>query len=132
MEFNDLTKYSEEELRKLDLINQILWDEKTRDLDGLQKLNTLEARKAELSVLEREVRLAPHMVYGTRISYDTTEKQYRCELPIYKTTMDYEEEEESDFLEPFTLQPIVAYGDTPSQACDNFDNLWNHGATNVD
>lgn len=118
-------EYTKEELERMALIISInaMQDrfqfEKSQS-KALHELaidhNVLTTRSLELIVQERKNAHCPHRMYPTEIFYDSVEKKYVCRLPVY----DAEEDE------PQAVS-IQAYGDTPGQACDNFDNLWVHG-----
>lgn len=71
-----------------------------------------EAEKKTADVRLEYVRLQmrPHMAYSATVV--RTETGFRCFI----------DDQESDLGEPF-----YADGDTPAEACDNFDQLWIYG-----
>jgi len=88
-----------------------------------------EAETKKLEYTQRKKVGQPHFRYPTVIFYDPNEKKYRCELVNQFAALDFEEGEEDlpEWAESAKRQEIVAYGDTPQQACDNFDYIWVHG-----
>lgn len=77
-----------------------------------------DARMAELRVELMRTHLRPHRMYGAVVSYVPSEDTFMCRIPP---------DLEDDMGDMTLGVPIVAYGQTPAQACDNFDHLWVHG-----
>ena len=67
----------------------------------------LELDKAKFELLRIQIELCPHMVYNAAIVREGS--RWCCTLPCHSDP----------------LQCVTAYGDSPQQACLNFDALWN-------
>jgi hypothetical protein len=76
-----------------------------------QAQSNAKALDFQLEVVKSDLR--PHKIYHAEIFYSPVDGRYICRLP----TMFDDEDENS----------VYAYGDTPAQACDNFDYRWIHG-----
>ena len=84
-------------------------------------------RCRELEILSRQEDLRPHQIYRTNVCYDVTEQAYCCYLLV---SDDFEEDEDSEGFLTHTRSPIVGYGQSPAEACDNFDHEWLNGRKN--
>lgn len=120
--------FSKEQLERAEVMNRINLlkagcDAGQQQQADYQKLldekAALEVKLAETILHGTRGQLSPHRIYMAEVYWDTTEKQYVCKLPY--------EPADDEAIE----NPIFAYGDTPAQACDNFDNLWIYGAPNA-
>ena len=60
-----------------------------------------------------------------RSNYDTIYKECRRPWKAQNAFVDFDEEKQ---VWRVTFQGVVAWGDTPEMACDNFDHLWMFGA----
>lgn len=80
---------------------------------GRELEQSLKCKTSELVLESKREEMRPHRLYQASVSYNPNEQKYICRLPAF----DVEDDEED----------IYAYGDTPAQACDNFDSLWVHG-----
>lgn len=74
-----------------------------------QQKATIEIEIAKLRLLEQQVSFAPHLNVPVRVYRDGS--RWVC---IFESHPDH-------------LRCVVAYGDSPAQACRNFDALWNGG-----
>ncbi len=106
-------------------------DERQRRKDESKFLRESHAtflRCRELEILARQEDLRPHQVYRTNICWDATELAYCCYL-LVSDDFDTDDEDAEGFL-VHQRTPIVGYGSTPAEACDNFDHEWLHGRKN--
>jgi hypothetical protein len=75
--------------------------------EGLEKAkverNTAEMQRAGMEAIGHECR-RPWRIMGATIAFDSDTGKWRCEF-----------------------QGVVALGETPEMACDNFDHLWMFG-----
>lgn len=79
-----------------------------------QKQEELVIKSSETNLLMMRENLRPSTREGTTVHYDPVESKYVCQ---YRSFDDETEE----------IRSIFAYGDSPSQAQDNFDHLWIFG-----
>jgi hypothetical protein len=122
--FAEWDLWDEAKLTKLALINAVTSNKMKAELE-LESLRQLESHKRitektvmeqhglkkkylELQNLHMREMMRPYKLNHAVVGYDPTEKKYACAFV------------EADGL----YNPIVAYGDTPGEACDNFDLLW--------
>ena len=68
---------------------------------------SIEIEIAKLRLLEQQVSFAPHLNVPVRVYRDGS--RWVCVFESH----------------PDPLRCVVAYGDSPAQACRNFDALWN-------
>lgn len=78
--------------------------------------NEITLKNLETVLLSNREQMRPHVQYRAEVAFEVGSGKYKCQLPIMSSMME-EGELESDL-------PIAAYGETPAQACDNFDALW--------
>ena len=101
-------------------------DIKTSETDVLKKIEieerTYQAKTAHLYLLNIREKMRPHRQYDTYTYYLAEENTFVCEIRDFYHDEDDEDNEGSI---------IRAFGDTPAAACDNFDNLWVHGQTDI-
>lgn len=76
-----------------------------------EKQHDLMMKTLEIQLMQARETMRPHRLYHATVGKDTETGKYFCR------TLEYENPEE----EPFELS---AFGDTPAEACDNFDALW--------
>ena len=123
----DQQNFSKEEIERLGLLKivlqrQKLFETESQILENKRKtqnsLDEQSIKTGELSmkILETQLMAAresmrPHRLYHATIGKDQETGKYFCRV------LEYENPEE----EPFE---ISAFGDTPAEACDNFDSLW--------
>lgn len=79
-----------------------------------RRLRALEIREQELKVelmklrvLEQQISFAPHLNVPVRVYRDGS--RWICTFEC----------------DPDPLKCVIAYGESPAQACRNFDSLWN-------
>jgi hypothetical protein len=120
-------QYTKEQLELIMLYNAVMhqklqFEQNERHNEAMhEKLmeQTQNAVKAADFHLEgAKTGLRPHRLYHTDVFYSQSEGKFCCRMPI----MMEDDDEEGQ------ISPIVAYGDTPAEACDNFDYAWIHGA----
>lgn len=101
-------------------------DTKTGKEDALKQIEieerTYQAKTAHVYLMEIRERMRPHRQYGTTVYYLAEEDTFVCEI------QDFYHDEDDEDTEGSTIR---AFGDTPAAACDNFDNLWVHGQTDI-
>lgn len=125
-----LEVYSIEQLETIQLYNNVSfgkvhWEQTVRHAEEIHE-KTLEKEKTSVKVADYHLEAVknsfrPHKMYPTDVFYSVSDKKYVCHLPrIY-------DDGEEDSME---TAEIMAYGDTPAQACDNFDHQWVHGGNN--
>lgn len=78
-----------------------------------QRYHQARLKRADIELEKAREEMRPHRMYETDIFYDSERKEYACRMLALGA---FEGEED-----------IIAYGDTASEACDNFDHLWVHG-----
>lgn len=115
--------YSKPELDIIKLYNSIVMEKQVHENSQAfqEQLNQklLEQTNVGLKSLELQLEasrtaMRPHKLYGADVYYSAHEGKYICKLPFF-----HDEDEEME-------TPICAYGDTPAEACDNFDYQWIH------
>lgn len=126
-----IDEYTVEQLELILLFNNVSygkvhWEQTVRHAEelhekGLEK-EKISAKVADYHLEAVKNSFRPHKMYPTDVFYSVSDKKYVCHLP--RMYNDDEDEAEGETAE------INAYGDTPSQACDNFDHLWVHGSNN--
>ncbi len=102
-------------------------DEKKRrrhEAKFLRESHATFLRCRELEILARQEDLRPHQVYRTNICWDATELAYCCYLLV---SDDFDTDDDSEGFLVHDRTPIVGYGSTPAEACDNFDHEWLNG-----
>lgn len=82
----------------------------------------LDVKLTDLQVEMVKSSMMPHVMYKCDVGYEPITGKYYCRLPIVRSF---------DFDEDAEYMAIVGYGDSPQQACENFDVLWVHGRTDV-
>lgn len=106
--------------------------------DALQVEAEQKARAARLDAAAAEARLRPHVVYKARVwrtSLNEEGKQWACGLvydggfvshvgTVYMGTP-------MDVVTGWSTPYPVAFGETPDQACEAFDELWKNGLNDV-
>ena len=118
-------QYSKEQLELIMIYNavmhqKLLFEQTERHNEAMhqkmleQSENSVKA--ADFHLEGAKTALRPHRMYHTDVFYSPSEGKFCCRMPIMM-----EDEDEGD------ISPILAYGDTPSEACDNFDHAWIHG-----
>jgi len=121
MEYND---YSKEELEKLLLYNTAVQGLNNHDAEKSHRdaMNALLLEQATNNTKISQSYLAmsregmrPHKLYPTDVYWSPQDSKFICRLHFM------EMDEEVDGIS------IFAYGDTPAEACDNFDHQWIHG-----
>lgn len=131
---DNLSGYSKEQLELIASFNMTAFQKEMQSaqLEHTEKLNQsmraqAEAaqKKMDLELEEQRMKLRPHSCYPTQVGYCTSEHKYYCRM----ATFSYFADEDDDGVEEI---PIIAYGDTPAEACDNFDHLWINGEKNPD
>lgn len=122
-------QYTKEQLELIELFNRVSYSKAAYEMvarhqEELHQLNLqAQANGLKLGDLHLESMrdaMRPHKMYHTEVLFDPNEGKYLCRL----SHMFEDDEDDSG-------QPILAYGDTPAQACDNFDHRWIHGDTEV-
>jgi hypothetical protein len=124
--------YSEEQLSLLQKLStlqysqaiyesQLAHDAASNEVELEKKV--LDTKLTDLQVELVKTSMQPHVMHKAEIGYETFTGKYYCRLPI--TSFDMLGDEDGDF------RAICAYGDSPQQACENFDILWVHGRTDV-
>ncbi len=88
--------------------------------DTLAKQGELSIKNLEMNLRHNKESMRPYRMMGAYIVANPSEGNYICQTPAL-----FEDEDEDG------RPPVVAFGDTPSQACDNFDHLWIYGDKNV-
>lgn len=81
----------------------------------------------ELELLVNRENMRPHQIYRTNICFDSTEQAYCCYLLV---SDDFDTDDDDEGFLVHNRCPIVGYGATPAEACDNFDHEWVHGRKN--
>jgi len=74
-------------------------------------------KMSDLHLEATRLQMRPHKIYHADVTYNPAEGKYMCRLPVM-FELDEDETEQT---------PVVAYGETAAQACDNFDHQWVHG-----
>lgn len=130
-------KQSKGELVQLKLLQEIEIAgkdaaENKRRLDELY-MTMMEHQRAQQKIAEFSLQmvkeqLRPHRLYGAVVSWDREENQFVCRL--YSDNDEIYTEDEDDDLTGDLMDGIVAYGASPSEACDRFDELWLFGRKN--
>ncbi len=128
-------EYSYDELTKMKLAQEITIAsndavENKRRLDELyatmMEQQRSQSKLSEFSLQVIKEQLRPHRLYNAMIYFDREEGQFVCRLDC-----DYDEiplgDDDDDLDGGEVVQPILAYGDSPSDACDKFDELWLFG-----
>ena len=67
-----------------------------------------------------ELQTRPHIVYGATVwcTESGVDEKYCCDiLPPWVRVGELEDH-------PITAPSVIAYGNTPAEACENFDRLW--------
>lgn len=123
-----LKQYTPEQLELILLYNNVSfgkvhWEQTIRHADELHE-KALEKEKASVKVADYHLEAVknsfrPHKMYPTDVFYSVSDKKYVCHLPRMYDDGDGDEMETAE---------IIALGDTPAQACDNFDHQWIHGS----
>lgn len=79
-----------------------------------KKKEAIELQTAQAELLRIQIEFLPHMRYPTTIVREGS--RWVCSFQCH----------------PDPLQCVTAYGDSPSQACANFDALWNADPPEID
>ena len=117
------SKYSKEQLEIVEAFNRVAnaktmndatmdYQKQVRALDMANHSNLTKISQLQLQAMRESLR--PHRMYHCDIAYSPEEGQYVCRM---SGMLELEDEGEGEI-------PIAAYGDTPAQACDNFDHMW--------
>lgn len=81
--------------------------------DQIEELKA-EKLQLEIELLKNQIReSSPHLIYTASVEFCLLRSQYRCYVQDW-------EGDEGDA--PGTV--VEAYGESPQEACDNFDRLW--------
>lgn len=121
-----INEYSKEQLEVIVLYNTVMHQkmlfEQTERHNELMHEKMMEqtgsaVKSADFHLEGAKMGLRPHRLYHTDVFYSPSEGKFCCRMPI----MMEDEDEEGQ------IAPIIAYGDTPSEACENFDHAWIHG-----
>ena len=123
---NEYDKYSKEQLELISLYNQTMLSKTAYEQVYTHQAEThaqslakgeIDLKVSDLSLQMSREALRPHRMYHTEVMYNVSERNYICRCI---SMFGYDDEEEGALN-------IMAYGDTPAQACANFDYLWLHG-----
>jgi hypothetical protein len=123
-EISDWDEWDEGQLSKIALVNAIVHNKEKAELE-IKSMKKMESHKRIAEEMEMQNRqltqkyleiqnlhmremMRPCKLNHAVVGYNAPEKNYACAFT------------EADGL----YDPIVAYGDTPSEACDNFDLIW--------
>ncbi len=94
--------------------------QQTKMFDALNEQQALTVKTLEVTLMIQRDMMRPNRLHSTFVSFDSSEGRFRCQLPNLEDMYDIDGTESSSHA-------IVAYGDTPQAACDNFDHLWVQG-----
>ena len=117
--------YTKPQLELLGLYNQILlsktayeqvYDHQNQTHQQTMAKGEIDLKVSDLSLQMSREALRPNRLYHTEVMYNVSERNYLCRC----LSMFGDDEEGGDLT-------VMAYGDTPAQACANFDYLWLHG-----
>lgn len=84
--------------------------------ETLAEQGKLSIKNLEMNILHNKESMRPYRMMGAYVAANPSDGNYVCQTPAL-----FEDEDEDG------RPPVVAYGDTPAQACDNFDHLWIFG-----
>jgi hypothetical protein len=125
-----LAEFNKEQLETILLYNSVSfgkvhWEQTIKHTEEIHE-KTLEKEQNSVKVSDYHLEAVknsfrPHKMYPTDVFYSVSDKKYVCHLPRM-----YNDGEDEDIEE---TAEILVYGDTPAQACDNFDHQWIHGST---
>ncbi len=87
---------------------------------SLSEQQALTVKTLQVNLMIQQDMMRPNRLQNTFVSFDSNEGRFRCQLPNLEDIYDVDGTESSSHA-------IVAYGDTPQEACDNFDHLWVQG-----
>lgn len=118
-------QYTKEELETIGHYNAVVFAKDRNEAQRLHegRLNALALDQGAITLKNLETvlesnrqHMRPHMLYRAEVVFEVGSNKYRCQLP----TMGALDDEESEM----GTVPVCAYGDTPAEACENFDALW--------
>jgi len=84
------------------------------------------SKHIELNLLQQREDLRPYRTHNTEIFFIPNGSQYVCRLTHF--AMQDEDEDEEDSPREMSIE---VYGDTPEDACANFDHRWIHPVDDV-